>query len=45
MWSTNYLLEGGYWSGGAANCTATLYTTSKSGAKITLATLAVNASG
>ena len=28
MWSDNYLLEGGYWSGGAANCTATLYTTS-----------------
>jgi hypothetical protein len=41
MWSDNYLLEGGYWAGGAANCTATLYTTSKSGSKTTLATLSV----
>jgi len=41
MWSDNYLLEGGNWSGGAASCTATLYTTSKNGSNITLATLSV----
>ena len=41
MWSDNYLLEGGYWSGGAASCTATLYTTSKNGSNTTLATLSV----
>ncbi|HKS78677.1 MAG TPA: hypothetical protein VJQ07_07390 [Gaiellaceae bacterium] len=41
MWSDNYLLEGGYWSGGAASCTATLYNTSKNGSNTTLATLSV----
>jgi hypothetical protein len=41
MWSDNYLLEGGYWSGGAADCTATLYSTNKNGSNTTLATLSV----
>jgi hypothetical protein len=41
MWSDNYLLYGGYWSGGAASCTATLYTTNRSGSNTTLATLSV----
>jgi hypothetical protein len=39
MWSNNYILSSYYWTGGAASCTATLYTTSKNGSKTVLATL------
>ena len=38
-WSTDYTLSGGMWTGGAANCTATLYHTTKNGTNATLATL------
>ena len=39
MWSDNYPLWDQYWTSGAADCTATLYNTSKSGSATTLATL------
>ena len=38
-WTDNYDLKGGYWSNGAADCTATLYHTAKNGRNITDATL------
>lgn len=39
MWSDDYPLDGGYWTGGAASCTATLYTTNKNGSSTTLASV------
>jgi hypothetical protein len=38
-WSRDYTLSGGMWTGGAADCTATLYYTTKNGTNSTLATL------
>lgn len=39
MWTDNVVLKGGYWSAGAADCTATLYNQNKNGSTTTLATL------
>jgi hypothetical protein len=39
MWSNSYTLDNWQWTSGAANCTATLYTTNKNGSSTTLATL------
>ena len=39
MWSKNYTLQSNSWSSGGANCTATLYYTTKNGTNTTLATL------
>jgi hypothetical protein len=38
-WSRTYTLESYSWTGGAADCTARLYTTGKNGSQQTLATL------
>jgi hypothetical protein len=38
MWPQVYTLESPSWTGGAADCTATLYTTAKNGSRATLAT-------
>ena len=42
MWSDNDVLEGMYWTAGAADCTATLYNTNRNGSNTTLATLNVS---
>jgi hypothetical protein len=39
MWSNNYTLKSFVWKSGAADCTATLYSTNKNGSRTTLATL------
>jgi hypothetical protein len=44
VWSKNYTLGGDRWPGGAANCTATLYYTTKNGTNSTLASLSFVAS-
>jgi hypothetical protein len=41
--SKNFTLQGDRWSGGPADCTATLYTTSSSGKQTTLATTSFHA--
>jgi hypothetical protein len=38
-WSRDYTLQSSLWTGGAADCTARLYTTGKNGSQQTLATL------
>jgi hypothetical protein len=38
MWPQVYSLQSPNWTGGAADCTATLYTTGKNGSRTTLAT-------
>jgi hypothetical protein len=38
MWSKNYTLQSSSWSSGGANCTATLYYTTRNGTNATLAT-------
>jgi len=38
MWSNNYTLSSFYWTSGAANCNAVLYTSGKNGSKTVLAT-------
>jgi hypothetical protein len=39
MWSKDYTLQSSLWTSGAADCTATLYYTTKNGTDETLATL------
>jgi hypothetical protein len=41
VWSKNFTLNGDRWPGGAANCTATLYYTTRNGTTTTLASLSV----
>jgi hypothetical protein len=38
-WSRDYTLQSSLWTGGAASCTARLYTTGKNGSQQTLSTL------
>jgi hypothetical protein len=42
-WSQDYTLGSSYWTGGAADCTATLYYTTKNGTNSTLGTLTFHA--
>jgi hypothetical protein len=42
MWSTDYTLKSYYWTGGPANCVATLYTSGRNGSRQTLSTLSFN---
>lgn len=44
VWSKDFTLSGSRWAGGAANCTATLYYTTKNGTNTTLASLSFTAS-
>jgi hypothetical protein len=44
VWSKNFTLQGDRWPGGAADCTATLYYTTKNGTNTTLASLSFTAS-
>jgi hypothetical protein len=44
VWSKNFTLRGDRWPGGAANCNAVLYYTTRNGTNTTLASLSFTAS-